>query len=263
MTRPMLFGVVALVAAAPAMAQPLPGLAVGTARYKTTVVSDITQEVMGNAQSATNTTYREATVTIAKAGAGLDVSVRLDTTHLTSTQGGGGPNASLKGMTYKASTSPGGVPTTATVTDAAGAPSKLPLAASLHVFLPRLKPGATKGQSWTDSLTLATEENGGLPVSTTTGYTYTYRGDTTVAGAKLLAVGISASGKAKGAGDTPNGKLSLEGTVTTTGTAWFTPAGQLQAVETVTVTARSILVEDQGIAVTINQNSKLSTARLP
>jgi hypothetical protein len=245
-----------------AAAQGVPAYAPGVSRYKTLVVSDITQEMMGNTQSASNTTYREATLTIAKAGAGLEVSVRLDTTHLSSSQGGGGPSANLKGLTYKATTSPGGVSTTASVTDAAGAVSKLPLAASLQAYLPRLKPGATRGQSWTDTLRVDTEENG-LTITTTTGFTYTYSGDTTVAGTKLLAIGIAASGKQKGAGDTPNGKLSLEGTTTTTGTAWVTPAGQLHSVETTAVIARSLLVEDQGIAVTINQKSKLSTARLP
>ncbi|MCU0623080.1 MAG: hypothetical protein MUF53_04350 [Gemmatimonadaceae bacterium] len=246
----------------PLAAQQVPAWATGTTRYKTTVTSEITQEAMGQSQSTTNTTYREATMVIAKATTGLDVSIRLDTTHLTSSTGGGGPSANLKGLTYKAATQPGGQPTTATVTDAAGAASTLPIAASLRAYLPRLKPGARRGESWVDTMAVQTDENG-LAVTTTTETRFSYAGDTTLAGAKLLVIGLEASGKAKGAGDTPNGKASLEGTITTTGRAWITPAGQLVGVETTGSIARSVMLEDQGIAVTITQKQTLSTARLP
>jgi hypothetical protein len=245
----------------PAAAQAVPAYAAGTSRFKTLAVSEITQEAMGETQKNSNTTYREATLTIAKAGAGLDITVRLDTTHLTTSQGGAS-SQNLKGLTWKAATSPGGVPTTSTVTDAVGAESKLPIAANLRVFLPRLKPGATRGQSWTDSVTAETFENG-LTVTTTTAYTYTYASDTTVNGTRLLSIGIASNGKQGGAGDTPNGKLSLEGTVSSAGTAWVTPAGQLFGVSTVTKIARTILVEEQGVAVTVNQTSTLNTTRLP
>lgn len=255
-------GLALLVSADSVSAQTVPAWGIGTARYRTTVVSEITQEAMGQSQSVTNTTYREATVAVAKSAQGLDISVRLDTTHLTSTQGGGGPSAALKGLTYKATTQPGGYPTTATVTDAAGTESKLPLAASLRAFLPRLKPGATRGQSWSDTLTAVTDENG-LNVTTTTATRFTFAGDTTIGGTKALAIAIAADGKAKGAGDTPNGKVSLEGTVTTSGTAWVTPAGQLVGVETKGTIARSVMLEDQGVAVSITQKQTLSTSRLP
>lgn len=243
-------------------AQSVPAWAPGVARYKTTVTSEITQEAMGQTQNFTNTTYREATLSITKAGAGLDISVRLDTTHLTSSAGGGGPSANLKGLTYKAATQPGGQPSSATVTDAAGAESRLPLAASLRAYLPRLMPGAKRGESWQDTLAIVTDENG-ITVTTTTANRFIYAGDTTIAGAKLIVVALASDGKAKGAGDSPQGKLSMEGTVTTTGRAWITPAGQLVGVESSSTILRSLLLEDQGVAVTINQKQALSTSRMP
>lgn len=251
-----------LVTAAPLAAQQVPAWAPGTARYKTTVTSEITQEAMGQSQSFTNTTYREATMSVAKTAAGLDVSVRLDTTHLSSSAGGGGPSANLKGLTYTASTQPGGQPITATVTDAAGAASTLPIAASLRAYLPRLKPGAKRGESWSDTMAVVTDENG-LSVTTTTATRFTYATDTTVGGAKLLVIALASDGKAKGAGDTPNGKTTLDGTVTTTGRAWITPSGQLVGVESTGTIARSVMLEDQGVAVTITQKQTLSTTRLP
>ncbi|MCO4098395.1 MAG: hypothetical protein HEQ38_03140 [Gemmatimonas sp.] len=243
-----------------AAAQTVPAWAVGTARYRTTVVQEITQEAMGDSQSMTNTTYREATVSVSKAAQGLDISVRLDTTHLTSSQGVASPN--LKGVTYKATTLPGGYPTTSTVTDAAGAEHKLPLAASLRAFLPRLKPGATRGQSWADTLAVITEENG-LVITTTTATRFTYAGDTIIGGARVLAIAIAADGKAKGGGDTPNGKASLDGTVTTVGQAWVTPTGQLVGVESKATIARTLVIEEENVSVSITQKQTLSTSRIP
>ena len=251
-----------IIPAGAAGAQTVPAWAVGAARYRTTVVSEITQEAMGESQSMTNTTFREATFAVSKAAQGLDVSVRLDTASVTSAQGGTSSSPNLKGLTYKATTQPGGYPITATVTDAGGAESKLPIAASLRAFIPRLKPGATRGQSWADTVAVVTEENG-IVITTTTATRFTYAGDTIVGGARVLAIAIAADGKAKGGGDTPNGKASLDGTVTTVGHAWVTPAGQLVGVESKATIARTIAIEEQNVTASINQKQTLSTSRIP
>lgn len=216
----MLVRSLALVAAIPtlALAQAFE-YAPGTAQYRITQASKVTQDMMGQKQQGETTSNQLLTVTLTRPAkdtiAGLLV---LDSITTGNNMGMPSPSLSqLIGLKVHTRMSPSG----AVVYSVEGpkeedVQSASQLTAGMGAFLPKLRGTLAKGTTWSDTSRSVVKQFG-IDLNRTVVSNYAVAGDTTVAGEQAWRVmrvdTISIAGSGVGQG----GAMTLEGTSATQG----------------------------------------------
>jgi hypothetical protein len=256
--------ILAAVLAAPLGAQsPLPAYMPQQAQYRVKVSSHSVQVAMGQTQEAETTVNQLVTVAIAKEGAGLALTMTLDSITQTSTA----PVPPLDvseaiGITLKGGIAPDGHVATSVVTDKTGSPSKLPMAENMRSFLPRLKVGATVGATWADTSN-TTRPQGGGTVTTMVITTYTFAGDTTVAGVKHWKINTAAVGTVNGTGNQSGADFTIKGNLTGDGTVVVGTGGALVGSASTNNATLTVDVPMANMQIPITQKETRTITRMP
>jgi hypothetical protein len=249
---------------APAVAQSALGpYAPAAAKYKVTSNTKVAQTMMGQTQEFESSNNQVLSMSMAKAADALALTLTLDSASVTSTAPGAAPDVSaLIGLKFAGTVAPNGKVTSGELTDKAGAVSKSPIGNGLRAFLPRLQLGATKGASWVDSSSSTTSQNG-ADVTTNTVVTYTFAGDTSVAGAKAWKITGASVGKVSGKGNMQGSDFTIEGDVKGLTTSVVSTAGILLGQSGDSDSNLTVTVEAAGLVIPITQKTTAKVDKLP
>ncbi len=197
---------------------PLPGYGPTSSRYRVEVVTKQTQVQMGQSMEFTTTSNQLMRLSVTKSGDALSLSMTTDSASATASAPAPTPDVSgLIGATITGGMSADGHMATSTVTDKAGKPMDPSMALSMRSFLPRLKVGAARGTSWSDTVSTKGNQNG-AEVTTVSITSYTLAGDTTVAGARGWKLTSTSMGTIDGAGNMGGADFTIKGAMTGQGT---------------------------------------------
>lgn len=255
--------VAALIAAPLAAQTTLPAYAPGTARYRLVTTINATQVAMGQTQNSESRGEEVHTVTITKAGDGLAQTMTFDSATTTSNPPVPAPDvAALTALKYTATMGADGKVSTSTVSDKSGAPAPAELASLMRSFLPRIKPGAKVGDTWTDSSSQSRRQNG-ADVTNTLNTSFTLAGDTTVAGAKAWKINATSSGKLSGAGNQQGADYTLNGTVSGRGTLVVSTTGVFLGGNLASDVNMTIDVPMASIQIPVTQKQTTTISKLP
>ena len=194
----------------------------GTHRYRVTREAKSTQEMMGQTQSGTITTFEEFTLDL-RPGAKdtMRFSITIDSASRQSDLPGAGDAPPAKGRKVSGQISPRGVvhqfdrDTTASDDISAG----------YRTFLPHLPAGGiTAGRTWTDTVRTPFNQ-GGIEGSTVTVIASRVLGDTTIGGEKAWRVERTGALSMSGTGNQNGADLILAGTGTANGVSYLATSG--------------------------------------
>jgi hypothetical protein len=186
----------------------------GSAQYRVTQSSKVSQEMMGNKQEGESTLMQLLTLNIARGGKDtLQLSATIDSITASNSMGMPMPGLDkLVGIKVSSFASPGGK-----VYKTEG-PKDLPMAEAGQIvdqigsFLPKIRGTLAKGSSWTDTV-VNKSRLFGIEADRRTVSTYTVVGDTTVSGAKAWNVERVANVVLSGSGSMQGQPVTLEGTM--------------------------------------------------
>jgi len=218
---------------------------------------------MGQTQEFEATANQLVSLTVAKSGDALGLTMVLDSASITTNAPTGVPDVSdAIGMKFSGDMAADGKVGKSAVSDKTGAPSTSQLAGNFRSFLPRLSVGAAKGATWTDSTSTTAKQND-ADVTTTTTVSYTLAGDTTVNGATAWKItGVSTS-KLEGKGNRMGTDYSLKGTVKGQSTSVVSSAGILIGETAESDSLLTVNVEAAGMTIPIAQKTSTKIERLP
>lgn len=258
--RALLAGVIAFPAIASAQ---LPGYSPSTGKYRVDTQIKIAQSMMGQTQEFDNASKQLLSVALAGSAPSMDLTIVLDSMSSTSSAPGGAPDVSaLLGLKLTGKMNPTGAVSGEKAVDKAGAEPQGPVAASLKTLFPRLKVGAKVGETWVDTSTTKANQNG-IETTTTTVTTYTYAGDSTVAGGKTAKVTAVSVAKVAGKGNAQGQDLSLEGETKSNSTYLVAPAGTFVGGTSSVDAALNVTVEAMGMVIPITQKGTTKIERVP
>jgi hypothetical protein len=194
-------------------AQGLPAYGPGKVQYKISNTVATVQTMMGNVQSAEVMTDQVVTIGLAKDGAGLKLTMSLDSLNAKSNNPMvPAPDMSdLLGVTLTGAMGLDGKVEKFDLMAKGGGAATSPAALAFRPMLPKIKVGAKLGESWSDSTTTNQKQNG-ADVQTTLLTTAKYASDTTVNGAKAYKITVSGSMKVMGSGNQMGADFSISGT---------------------------------------------------
>jgi len=241
----------------------LPGYGPSSGRYRVDVATKQTQVQMGQSQEFSSTTNRLVSLTVARNGAALSLSMLTDSASATTTAPVPPPDmSSLVGATLAGSMGADGHVASSTVTDKAGKPMDASTALSMRSILPRLKVGATQGASWSDTTSTKGPQNG-AEVSTVNIVTYTLAGDTTIAGARGWKLTSTYAGTIDGAGNQSGADFTIKGAITGQGTMIIGAGGVFIGGNLSNEIKMTVDVPMAGMQIPITQQTTTIITRLP
>lgn len=241
---------------------PLTGYAPFTSRYRMVTDTRASQVMTGQAQVTESSVNQLTRVAITKDADGLALTITLDSMIATGSPAASMPDpSSAIGLTLSAAMAADGRVVTSTVTDKAGTPSSSPFVANLRSFLPRLKVGATRGMTWTDTSTTTNMQNGG-PVTTTIISTYTLVGDTTVASTKNWKIVSTAIGMVSGSGNQGGADYTIKGDINGGGTFVVGAGGELVTANVTSDATMMVDVPMAGLQIPITQKQTTTITRV-
>jgi hypothetical protein len=255
---------VAISIATPVFAQTaLPGYQPINSRHRIVTKTQQSQVMQGQSVDTEASVEQLASVAIVKDGAGLALTMTVDS--MTASSNGGAPapdvNA-IKALKFVGVMDVDGRVTSSKVTDKAGNPSDSPAAAGVRSFLPRLKVGATPGTKWYDTVTTTRPQSGGT-VSTVVTTTYTLVGDTTVAGAKNWRVAAVSTGTVSGTGNQGGADYTIKGSIDGAGTILIGAGGALTLAELTNDSKMIVDVPLAGMQIPVTQKTTTTITRVP
>lgn len=241
----------------------LPAYGPLNARYRIASSTHTSQVMMGQPQESDLTSNQVLSVVVTKSGSGLSLKMTLDSAAGTATAPAPAPDlTSAIGMTLTATMDPDGHVSTNVVTDKAGAPSDSPIAAGMRSFLPRLKVGASKGATWSDT-TNTTRKQNGADVTTSVITVYTLAGDTTTAKGKGWKILTTMTATINGTGNQQGADFTLKGTMTGQGSLVVGANGELEALDTTNSVDMVADVPMAGMQIPITQKQSTKITRIP
>ena len=232
----------------------------GTATYRISQSTKMTQEAMGQKNEMEGTSGQVLTVALARSAKDtLTMNVTVDS--ITSSMGMPQMFERLVGLMVMAKLSPvGGVYSTQAANDKGGAEAA-PLHEELGGFLPELRPTLTKGSTWTDTSVSKLNQNG-LEIQRNIFSTFRVEGDTTIAGQPSWKIAKADSVVMSGSGNTANGPMTMEGTSKTNGTLFVTTKGVYLGGEGVRDDQLRFVVAANGMELSMTQNSRLKVEKV-
>jgi hypothetical protein len=250
--------------AAPVAAQgTLGAYAPDAAKYQVTSSQKTSQVMMGQTQEFETTSGQLLSVTVAKAGGALTLTMTLDSATVTTTAPNGAPDVSEAiGLKFVGDMSLDGKVSSSRVTDKTGAPSTSQFASNMRSILPRLRLGAAKGATWEDSLNTVGKQ-ADADVTSAGVVSYTLAGDTVVAGASAWKIVGVVSSKVTGKGNRMGTDYTITGDVKGTITSVVSAAGVLLGQFSESESNLSVNVEAAGMTIPIIQHGSVTVSRLP
>jgi hypothetical protein len=234
-----------------------------SARYRVTGSTHTSQVLMGQSQESDATSDQVTSIALAKSGGQLSLKMTLDSAVATASAPLPAPDMSgAIGLTLTAAMDLDGHVANHTVTDKTGKPSDSPLASSMRSFFPRLKVGATKGMTWTDTTTTHRNQNG-ADVATTVILTYTLAGDTATAKGKAWKILSTSTGTINGTGSQQGADFTIKGTMTGEGSVVVGANGVLELLEQNSSVNMVADVPMAGMQIPIVQKQSTKIVRLP
>ena len=233
------------------------------AKFRMTSVQKTSQTMMGQAQDFETTSNQLVSLAVTKAGDALTLTMTLDSATISTTAPTPVPDLSEAiGLKFIGSMTLDGRVTSSQVNDKSGAPSTSQYATNMKSILPRLRIGAAKGATWTDSIT-TTGKQGEADVTAESVLNFTLAGDTVVAGtAAWKIVSVSAT-KVTGKGNRSGADYTIAGDVKGTTTSVVSTAGALLGQLGDSDSNLTVNVEAAGMSIPITQHVTTKVERLP
>ena len=234
-----------------------------TAKYRITAVQTTSQIMMGQTQEFETTIKQLLSLAVAKSASALSLTMTIDSATVSSNAPAGVPDASeAVGLKFVGEMGFDGKVASSQVTDKSGAPSASQFAGNLRSILPRVRVGAAKGDTWMDSTT-ALMNQGPATITSESVITYTFAGDTVLAGAKAWKItGVGAT-KLSGSGNQQGADYTIKGTAKTTLTAVVSAGGVLLGGSSDADSNLSVNVEAAGMTIPIVQHAAVKIEKLP
>lgn len=255
--------VFALFAAPLAAQSTLPGYTPSAGKYRITVVQNTSQIMMGQTQEFESSSNELVSLNLAKSASALALTITIDSLTSTTNSPMGAPStADAIGLKIAAEMALDGKIATSQMTDKSGAPSTSQYANGLRQLLPRLRVGASKGDTWADSTTSQIKISD-ADIKTESVTNYTLAGDTVVAGAKawiITGVGVT---NLSGHGNQQGADFTISGPSTGTITAIVSTAGVLLSESTVSDSKLSVYVEAANMTIPVVQHGTVKVEKLP
>jgi hypothetical protein len=203
-------------------AQGVSGYAPGTHRYRVTREAKSTQEMMGQTQSGTISTFEEFTLDLRPGGRDtMRFSITIDTASRQSDLPGAGDPPPAKGRKVSGQISPRGVVQHLDKDTTSGAD----ISAGYRTFLPHLPAAAlTAGMTWTDTVRTPFNQ-GGIEGTTVTIIASRVLGDTTIGTEKAWRVERTGALSMSGTGNQNGADLILTGAGTAKGQSYLGTTG--------------------------------------
>jgi hypothetical protein len=231
----------------------------GTHRYRVTRESKSTQEMMGQTQSGTVSTFEEFTLDLRPGGRDtMRFSITFDSASRQSDIPGAGETPPAKGRRISGQISPRGVvqqfdKDTTAVDD---------ISAGYRTFLPHLPTGTiTLGTTWTDTVRTPFSQ-GGIEGTTITIIASRVLGDTTIAGQKAWRVERTGALSMSGAGNQNGADLVLAGTGTANGISYLGTSGTYLGAASTQNLKMSIQVPAASMTIPIDQTTVTKVERV-
>jgi len=247
----------ASVAAAQAAAS---AYAPGSHRYRITREAKSTQEMMGQTQSGTVTTYEELTLDLRAAGRdSMRFSFTIDSTFRQSDLPGAGESGAAKGRKISGQLSARGM-VHQFDKDSTGVAD---VSAGYRNFLPQLPAGGVKaGMMWSDTLQTPFSQ-GGIEGTTVTIIASRVLGDTTVGGQKAWRIERIGTLSMSGTGNQQGTDLILNGAGTANGVSYIGETGVYLGATSTQDLSITVEVPAASMTIPISQTTLTKVERIP
>jgi hypothetical protein len=232
----------------------------GTATYRISQSTKMTQEAMGQKNEMEGTSGQVLTIALSRSAKDtLTMNVTVDS--ISSSMGMPQMFERFTGLMVTAKLSPvGGVYSAQPGNDKGGAEAA-PLHQALGTFLPTLRPTLAKGATWTDTSLSKLNQNG-LEIERKTISTYRVEGDTSIAGQASWKIARADSITMSGSGNTANGAMTMEGTSKTSGRVFVTSKGVYLGGEGTEDAQLRFVVAANGMEVGMTQSSRTKVEKV-
>ncbi len=254
----------AAIAAAPAPARDPATLryAAGTSRYRVEQTTHITQEVMGQVNTADVTSRQVISVVATAAADNLAFAVTLDSIDVTGPQSADLSSiTAARGQTFRVVLAPSGLVVSVTAPDTTNLMLRQ-VAVGLREFFPRIPaPPMAAGQAWNDSVT--TVNSGDVSVTMRAARQNHVVGWEDRDGIRALHLASASSYTVTGSGEAQGQNVELTGNGQSTRDAFISAAGLfLGSVESDSAMINAN-VTSVGLTVPIHQSRRSTVTRLP
>lgn len=257
------FGALPIVVATAVAQGALGGYAPSNAKYRVVSIQKTSQTMMGQAQDFEATSSQLISLAVSKAGDALTLTMTLDTATVTTTAPAPAPDLSEAiGLKFVGTMAPDGKVASSQVTDKTGAVSTSQYAGNMKSILPRLRIGAVKGATWTDS-TSSTGKEGDATVTAESIVNSTLAGDTVVSGTTAWKIVSTSATKVTGKGNRMGSDYTISGDVKGTTTSVVSVGGVLLGELSESDSNLTVNVETAGITIPILQHATVKVDRVP
>jgi len=234
----------------------------GTSRYRVEQTTHVTQEVMGQVNTADLSSHQLVSIVATAAAENLALAVTVDSIDVTGSAGADlSAIAAARGQTFRIVVAPSGLVLSVSAPDTTNLLLRQ-VAVGLHEFLPRI-PAApvTAGQSWTDTVT--TTNSGDVSVTM-----HAVRQNRVVGwedrdGVRALHIASASTYTVTGSGEAQGQTVEMTGNGQSTRDSFISAAGLfLGSIESDSA-AISANVTSVGLTVPIHQTRRSTVTRLP
>lgn len=248
---------------APAAAQGFE-YAPGTAQFRLTQTTKISQEMMGQKQDGETSTMQLFTMTLSRPAKDTVLATYvIDSVVATTMMGTPAPFTDRYiGMRVEVRATPTG----AVVYSVKGpsdteVPNAAPMVAALGAYLPRLRSNITKGITWTDTTTGKTNQFG-IELDRKIVSRVEVLKDTTIGGSSAWKVQRNDSTTIAGSGNSANGPMSMEGGSLGQTTFYVTPKGMLLGADATENGKVRVVLSTNGMEISVTTATETRVAKV-
>jgi hypothetical protein len=257
-------------AGAPAAAAPAPArdpaslrYGTGTSRYRVEQTTHVTQEVMGQVNTADLASHQVVSVVATAAAENLALAVTVDSIEVSGGPAGADVSgiAAARGQTFRLVVAPSGLVLSVSAPDTTNLLLRQ-VAVGLHEFLPRI-PAApvSAGQNWTDTVT--TTNSGDVSVTM-----HAVRQNRVVGwedrdGVRALHIASTSTYSVTGSGEAQGQAIEMTGSGQSTRDSFVSAAGLFLGSVEADSAAINANVTSVGLTVPIHQTRRSTVTRLP